>query len=81
MFHERNLATASRPAWRLRQAKETICNPFQSQKLKKSTRARFPTSMAVVVADELKKDDGFCRSSPVIVSDENGKKLFEYGTS
>jgi hypothetical protein len=37
--------------------------------------------MAVVVADELKKDDGFCRSSLVIVSDENGKKLFEYGSS
>jgi hypothetical protein len=37
--------------------------------------------MAVVVADELKKGSEFCRSSLVIVSDENGKKLFECGAS
>jgi hypothetical protein len=37
--------------------------------------------MAVVVADELKKDGELCRSSLVIVSDENGKKLFECGAS
>jgi hypothetical protein len=35
--------------------------------------------MAVVVADELKKGGEFCRSSLVIVSDENGKKLFVCG--
>jgi hypothetical protein len=37
--------------------------------------------MAVVVADELKKGGEFCRSSLVIVSDENGNKLFECGAS
>ena len=37
--------------------------------------------MAVVVADELKKGGEFCRSSLVIVSDENGKKLFECAAS
>ncbi len=37
--------------------------------------------MAVVVADELKKGGEFCQSSLVIVSDENGKKLFECGAS
>jgi hypothetical protein len=37
--------------------------------------------MAVVVADELKKGGEFWRSSMVIVSDENGRKLFECSTS
>jgi hypothetical protein len=37
--------------------------------------------MAVVVADELKKGGEFCRSSRVIFSDENGRKLFECSTS
>jgi hypothetical protein len=37
--------------------------------------------MAVVVADELKKGGELCRSSLVIVTDENGKKLFECGAS
>jgi hypothetical protein len=37
--------------------------------------------MAVVVADELKKGGEFCRWSLVIVSDENGKKLFECSAS
>ena len=37
--------------------------------------------MAMVVADELKKGGELCRSSLVIVSDENGKELFECGAS
>ena len=37
--------------------------------------------IAVVVADELKKGGELCRSSLVIVSDENDKKLFECGAS
>jgi hypothetical protein len=41
----------------------------------------YAKQMAEVVADELKKGGEFCRSSLVIVSDENGKKLFECSAS
>ena len=35
--------------------------------------------LAEVVADELKKGGEFCRTSLVIVADENGNKVFECG--